>query len=161
MVILDENSEPIILDNIDIPFPVSHFWILDLNIMDFTLKELVLCEELTTQTLSLTINGYLLEAPSDWNILVYSMETSMLDVVTLSDLTKHVYSAFVYNHKRNRLTDNSVRVEAYDSNVIIQTPSLVKDTMLCHPLGNDMWACIAPTDSYNKYIKGKVIGDIL
>ena len=161
MMILDENSEPILLYNIDIPFPVSHFWILDLNLMDFTLKELVLCEELTTQTLTLTINGYLLVAPTDWNMLIYSVETSVLDVITLSDFNKHAFSPFVYDHKRNKLVDNVVRVEAYDSHAVIQTPSLVKDTMLCHPLGNDMWACIAPTDSYNKYIKGKVIGDIL
>ena len=162
MLILDENSEPIILDDIDIPFPVSHFWALDLDLMDFTLKELALNEELDgVKTLSLVINEYFVEAPADWNILVYSPETSELDVVTLSDLTKHSFSAFVYNHKTDRLVENIVRVVDYNGYNTIQVPSLIKNSMLCHPLGYDMWVCIAPTDSYNKYIKGRVIGDLL
>lgn len=161
MLILDEHSNPIILDNIDIPFPVSHFWTLDLRIMDFTLKELVLSEELTTKTLSLLINGYFLEAPAEWNILVYSPETSELDVVTLSDLSKHSFSAFVLNHRTGKLVDNIIRVVDYDGDTQVQVPSLVKNSMLCHPLGYNEWVCIAPTDSYNKYIKGMVIGDLL
>lgn len=161
MIILDERTEPIILDNIDIPFPVSHYWALDLEMMDFTLKELTLCEELTTKTLTIIINGYYVEAPADWNILVYSPETSELDVVEFSDLSKHTFSAFAYNHKKNALEQNHIRVEHYDGYTKVQTPSLVKHIMLCHPLGYDTWVCIAPTDSYNKYLKGMVIGDLL
>jgi hypothetical protein len=161
MIIFDENTDPIMLDNIDIPFPVEYFWALDLEMMDFTLRELKLSEELTTKTITVTINGYLLEAPADWNILSYSRETSELDVVTFSDLTKHDFSIFVYNHKTNKLVDSTVRALDYDPCNKIQTPSLVRNTMLCHPLGYDMWACIAPTDSYNKYLKNKVIGDLM
>lgn len=162
MIILDENSNPILLDNIDIPFPVSHFWALDLEMMDFTLKELVLSEELTTETLSIVINDeYYVEAPADWNLLVYSMETSELDVVEFSDLTKHTFSAFAYNHKKNKLVENYIKVVHYNSYNTVQTPSLVKNTMLCHPIGYDIWVCIAPTDSYNKYLRGMVIGDLV
>lgn len=161
MIILDENAHPIILDNIDIPFPVDYFWALDLEIMDFTLKALMLSEELTTKTLSVVINGYLVEAPCDWNLLVYSPETSELDIVEFSDLAKHSYNAFVYNHKTCKLVENSIRTEHYNQLTNVQTPSLIKNTMLCHALGDEMWVCIAPTDSYNKYIKGKVIGDLL
>lgn len=161
MVILDENSEPILLDNIDIPFPVSHFWALDLEMMDFTLKEIKLCEDLETKTISVIINGFSIEAPCDWNILVYSPETSELDVVAFSDLTKHSFSAFVYDHKRGKLIDNHIRVVHYNQWTNVQTPSMTKNCMLCHPLGYDAWACISPTDSYNKYLKDKVIGDLL
>jgi hypothetical protein len=161
MILLDENSEPVILDNIDIPFPVSHFWALDLDLMDFTLKELVLSEELAgIKKLSITVNGFLVEAPADWNILIYSPETSDLDVAEFSDL-KYGFSAFAYNHRTNRLVPNEVRTVNYTEDAVIQAPSLVKNTMLCHPIGNDAWVCIAPTDSYNKYLKGKVIGDLL
>lgn len=162
MILLDEHSDPIILDNIDIPFPVSHFWALDLEVMDFTLKELILNEELEgAKTLSIVIHGYGIEAPADWNILVYSPETSELDVVEFSDLSKHSFSAFVFNHRTDKLVPNIVRVEEYNGYTNVQTPSLIKNTMLCHPLGPNMWACIAPTDSYNKYLKDKVIGDLL
>jgi hypothetical protein len=162
MILLDEHNDPIILDNIDIPFPVSHFWALDLEIMDFTLRELVLNEELEgAKTLRISIHGYSIEAPADWNILIYSPETSELDVVEFSDLTKHTFSAFVYNHKTEKLVPNVVRVINYDPYTNVQTPSLIKNTMLCHPLGCDMWACIAPTDSYNKYLKDMVIGDLI
>lgn len=162
MLLLDENREPVMLDNIDIPFPVSHFWVLDLDMMDFTLKELTLNEELAgVKTLSLVICGHHIEAPADWNILVYSPETSELDVVALSDLTKHNFSAFVYNHETSKLVENTIRVVNYDQDTTVQVPSLVRNTMLCHPLWYDKWVCIAPTDSYNKYIKDRVIGDLL
>lgn len=161
MIILNENTHPIILDNIDIPFPVSHFWALDLEMMDFTLKELKLSEELTTNTFIVDINGYMVEAPTDWNILVYSPETSELDVVEFSDLANRSFSAFAFDHKRNRLVENVIVVKHYEQTTKVQTPSLIKNIMLCHPLGYDVWVCIAPTDSYNKYIKGKVIGDLL
>lgn len=161
MIILDEHAQPIILDNIDIPFPIDHFWALDLEMMDFTLKKLELSEELTTKTLTAVINGYTVEAPADWNLLVYSPETSELDIVEFSDLTKHSYDAFVYNHKTQKLVENSMRMVDYNQLTNVQTPSLIKNTMLCHALGDEMWICIAPTDSYNKYIKGKVIGDLL
>jgi hypothetical protein len=162
MVILDEHNDPILLDNIDIPFPVSHFWALDLEMMDFTLKELILSEDITVEaTLSVIINNFFIEAPADWNILVYSPETSDLDIIEFSDLTKHSFSAFAYNHRQEKLVENTIRVVEYKQHMNIQTPSLIKNTMLCHPLGYDMWVCIAPTDSYNKYIKGKVIGDLL
>jgi hypothetical protein len=161
MVILDENNDPILLDNIDIPFPVSHFWALDLELMDFTLKKLLLSEELTTKTLSIVINGYFLEAPADWNILVYSPETSELDVVEFLDLTKYQFSAFLFNHKKNKLIENIIKVVDYNPYTKVQTPSLIKNIMLCHPMGYDNWTCIAPTDSYNKYLKDKVIGDLL
>jgi hypothetical protein len=161
MIIFDEKTEPIMLDNIDIPFPVEYFWALDLELMDFTLKELKLSEELTTKTITVTVNGWLLEAPADWNILTYSKETSQLDVVTFSDLTKYNFSVFVYDHKQDKLIDSVVRALDYDPCSKVQTPSLVRNTMLCHPLGYDSWACIAPTDSYNKYLKNTVIGDIL
>lgn len=161
MVIVDEHNDAILLDNIDIPFPVSHFWVLDLDQMDFTLRELTLLEDLTTATLLITINGYPIEAPADWNILVYSPETSELDVVEFSDLSKHTFSAFAYNHKTSKLMENRIKVNEYNIQNCVQTPSLVKNVMLCHPIGADAWVCIAPTDSYNRYIRGKVIGDLL
>lgn len=160
MIIFDESTNPIMLDSIDSPFPVEYFWVLNLEIMDFTLKELKLCEELTTQKLAITINGFLVEAPADWNILVYSRETSELDTVAFSDLTRHDYTAFAYNHKTNKLVPNKIKVVDYDPLCKIQTPSLTRDIMLCHPLGYDMWVPISATDAYNKYLKDKVIGDL-
>lgn len=161
MIIFDENTTPIILDNIDIPFPVEYFWALDLELMDFTLRKLKLCEEVIAPTLAITINDYLIEAPAFWNILCYSAETSELDSIAFSDLTKQDFSAFVLDHRTNKLMPSRIRVLDHNVQGVVQYPSMIRNTMLCHPLGPYMWACIAPTDSYNKYLKGKVIGDLL
>lgn len=161
MVILDEYTRPILLDNIDIPTPVNYFWALDLEMMDFTLKELLLSEELTTKTITIVVNGRYLEAPADWNILIYSRETSELDVIELMYLDRQPFSAFLFNHKKNKLVENIITVQEYSPYSKVQTPSLTKNIMLCHPMGYDTWVCIAPTDSYNKYLKGMVIGDLI
>ena len=46
MVISDENSSPILIDNIYIPTNLNYFWVLNLDIRDFKLQELKVLEQI-------------------------------------------------------------------------------------------------------------------
>lgn len=164
MVISDENSFPIWIESIDTPTLTEYFWVLQLSldgIIDFTLQPLKMFEEQTTRTLEFLINGYLIEAPTNWNILVYSEETAQLDVAEISDLTRSKFTAIVYNHKSGKITPGPVTVIDYHSEAHIRNPALNKHTMLCHHVGPDAWVMLAPTDNYNKYLKGALVGDLM
>jgi len=164
MVISDENSFPILISSIDTPTITDHFWVLQLSLngeMDFTLQQLKMFEEQTTPTLEFTINGYLVEAPTNWNILVYSEETAQLDVAEISDLTRSKFTAVVYEHKTGKIIPGPVSVIDYHQEALIRNPALNKHTMLCHHVGADGWICLAPTDNYNKYLKNALVGDLM
>ena len=148
MIICDEHSRPVLIDNIDIPITTTHFWSLNLEIKDFTLVPLVMFEELTTPILILSINRYIVEIPCDWNVLIYSDDTSQLDVIEASELTKGDFTAFLFDHTKNKLINNKIVVIDYKPNAIIHTPSLNKNIMLCHAVGSENWMCISPTDTY-------------
>lgn len=161
MVISNEESKPIYIESIDVPTITDYFWTLNLDEMDFMLQPLEMFEELTTSVLVLHIMGYAIVAPANWNILVYSEETSQLDVAELSDLTRGGFSALIYEHETDRVIGSEVKVVNYEPESKIRTPLLTKNLMLCHHLGPKHWACISPTDNFNKFLKGKVIGDLM
>lgn len=164
MVISDENSFPILIDSIDTPTLTNYFWVLQLSLhgeIDFTLQELVMFEEQATPTLEFLIDGYIVEAPTNWNILVYSEETAQVDVAEISDLTRSRFTALVYMHETGKIVPGPVQVVDYHQEAHIRSPALNKHTMLCHHVGPDGWVCIAPTDNYNKYLRNTLVGDLM
>ena len=164
MVISNEDSFPILIENIETPTINDYFWVLQLAIeddIDFTLQELIMFEEQLTRTLEFTVNGFLVEAPTHWNILVYSEETGQVDVAEISELTRKRFTALVYMHESGKIVPGHIVVKDYHQLAHIKTPALNKHTMLCHHAGPDGWVCLSPTDNYNKYLKNVVIGDIM
>ena len=162
MQITDENNKTIHIQSIDKPIATEHFWILDLINQDWMLTKLVMLEEFTTPTLTLNIKGNLVEVPAEWNILVYSPETSDVDMVRVSDLTKSAFTIFLYNFVTNKVLEETARVVGYNLNSTVRTPSFNKSNMLCHPIADRYWIMIAPTDTYNKYFKDTVtVGNFL
>lgn len=161
MVISDENSFPILIDNISTPLKMDYFWVLDLEQRDFALTKIAVLEEHITPILVLRIFGYVVEVPANWNILVYSNETSQLDIAEISEVSRGNFTAFVLDHKKNVNLPGYIHVIDYQQRGTIQTPSLNKSQMLCHHLGPNHWICISPIDNYNKYLKDATIGDIL
>lgn len=161
MVISDENSFPILIDNISTPLKMDYFWVLDLERRDFTLTKIEVLEEHQTPLLVLKIFDYAIEIPANWNILVYSKETSQLDIAEISEISRGNFTAFVFDHKKDVNLPGYIRVIDYQQKGVIQTPALNKYQMLCHHLGPNYWICISPIDNYNKYLKDATIGDIL
>ncbi len=160
MLISDEKYFPILIDNIEIPHKTDVFWGLNLEHKDFMLSKLSMFVELTTPVLVMNILGYVVEAPSNWNLLIYSEETSQLDLLEISEISRGQFTAVVYNHVKNRIIPGPISVIDYKAYGKIQTVFLNKNTMVCHPLGADLWVCLSQSDNYNKYLKDTVIGDI-
>lgn len=161
MIIFDENTKPILIDSINTPLRTNYFWILDLEEQDFKLQKIEMLEEHITPILVLSIFGYAIELPSDWNILIVSPETNQLDLVEVSELTRGHFQIFVYKHENNKIAMPNSRIIHYEERGILQMPSVSKNQMLCHAIGPDSWVCISPVDNYNKYIKGLIANDLI
>ena len=161
MIIFDEHNHPIILDSIYGPTVTEFMWVLDLSIMDFTLAPLLMLEETICPSMQLCIQGFEFVLPASWSILVYDQETSQLDVVEVSEVAGREFTAFVYGPVSNRPTPASVIATNYYVEYKNIGPSLNKHQMLCHPIGPTEWICVSPSDSYNKYLKDKIVGDLL
>lgn len=161
MIISDENSYPVLVDSVETPIVTEFFWVLDLVEKDFKLTPLMMNEELTTPSFELDINGYIIELPTNWNILLYSEETSQLDIAEISELTRGGMTALCYQHRKDRVVPGPVRVVNYNPYSKLHTPSLQKAHMLCHSLGPELWIAISPSDNYNKYLKNAILGDII
>jgi hypothetical protein len=159
MLIFNEHSKPELIENIYGPTLSDYFWALDLNVdgdgeIDYTLAPIVMFEETTCPSLILRMNGFTFNLPAKWNILIFDEETSEIDVVTAEDLSGNNFTAFVYGDDAPTVELGHITVVGYEPNHINVAPALNKNQMLCHPISPTRWINVAPTDTYNKYLKG-------
>lgn len=161
MLIMDENAQPVILDNIHSPTPTSHKWVLDLSIMDYTLAPLPMLEEIVCPSIQIRVQGFEFILPAYWNILVYDKDTSQLDVVMLAETAGKEFTALIYGPSKIYPSPATITVTNYLFEHKNVGPSLNKHQMLCHPVGPTEWCCVGSSDSYNKYLKGMTIGDLV
>lgn len=161
MVIFDENTETLLIDNLNSPIVNTHFWVLDLEEKDFKLTKLEVLEEHETPMLVLSIGGYAIEVPADWNLLLISPETNQIDVAEISEVTRGHFHAFVYNHKKDKVIAAPVKIIHYSPKHVLHTPSISKNQMLSIAVGENCWICISPIDNYNKYLKGAIANDLV
>jgi len=161
MLIFDNNNQAIILDSIHTPTLADHMWVLDLNMMDYTLAPLLVLEEVVSPSIELMIDGFRFVLPANWNMLVADDDTMQLDVVEISDLAGKEFKALVYGPNKLRADLSVISVTDYHPNFQNVGPSLNKHQMLCHPISPDSWVNVAPSDSYNKYLKECTAGDII
>ena len=164
MLIFDDNNRTIILDNVYTPTPTDFMWVLDLQIMDYTLAPLLVLEEIVCPSIKVRIRGFDFFLPANWNMLVFSEETSELDVVEISELAGREFTSFIYDISDPnivRYKPGVVSVLDYSPEYVNVGPSLNKHQMLCHPISPTEWINVSPSDTYNKYLKTAVIGDIV
>jgi len=161
MLIFDENSYPIIIDNVNAPIIATHMWVFDFTIMDFTLSPLQVIEETICPGIEIEIFGYRFVIPSHWNILIYDKETSQLDLAEAKEVLGMEFTAFIYGPKKGSHTGATIITTNYYPEYKHVAPSLNKFQMLCHPVSADSWINISPSDSYNKYLKNIIVSDII
>lgn len=161
MLIFDTNASPVIIDSIHTPVATDYLWVLDLDMMDFTLAPLTVLGEIVCPSLEVLIKGFKFILPADWNILVYDRETSQLDVIQLAEAAGKEFTAFTYGPTKLSPSPAIIAVTNYMLEYKNVRPILNKHQMLCHPIGPDEWITISPSDTYNKYLKDKVVGDLL
>jgi hypothetical protein len=160
MIVFDNNSRPLILDSIFVPTATDHVWVLDLAMMDFCMTPLLLLEEITCETIEVTIEGFAFCLPAMWNILIHDTETAQLDIMRINELCGREFTAFVYGPKMLMPRGAIVQTTDYYIEHANIGPSLNKHLMLCHGIGPDAWVVVGPNNLYNKYLKDKTIGDI-
>lgn len=161
MLIFDSDAKPIILDSIFVPTLTEYFWVLDLSIMDFTLAPLTTLEQVVCPSLQIQIMGFEFIVPANWNILVYDRETCQLDTVELAEAAGREFTSLVYGPTQSRIAPGIITVTNYHMEYCNVGPTLNKHQMLCHPIGPDIWVNVAPSDTYNKYLKDQSVGDII
>jgi hypothetical protein len=161
MLIFDNNSQPIIIDNITAPVVSDHFWVLDLMLRDFTLTPLNVLEEVVCPTVVLRVEGFDFAVPAGWNILVYDPETTQLDTVELSEAAGREFTALVYGPTLSTPRAGHVSVVDYFIEYKNVNPALNKHQMLCHPIGPNAWVNITPSDAYAKYLKDMSVSDLI
>lgn len=161
MLIFDGDSQPIILDSINGPTVTEHMWVLDLNMTDFTLTPLLMLEEVVCPSIQIMIKGFQFILPANWNILVYDRETAQLDVVELAETAGREFTAMVYGPNKSQAEASIVTVTNYYVEHKNVGPSLNKHQMLCHPIGPGEWVSVSPSDTFNKYLKDIIVGDLI
>ena len=161
MLIFDDNSEAIILDSIYTPTITEYFWVIDLSMLDYTLTPLLVLEEIICPSVTLNIWGFSFNVPANWNILVFSNETQQLDIVPTGDIAGREFTALIGGPDIHCSTGGLIKIVDWTPEYQHVAPSLNKHQMLCHPIGPNEWINIAPGDTYNKYLKELVVGDIL
>ena len=118
MLIFDENNDAIMLDCIQGPVLSQFMYVLDLNMMDFTLAPLLVFEEVICPTITLKIRGFAFDRPANWNILISDDETYQLDVVEISELACKEFTALVYGMDMVNVELEQNQVIAYQPNHI-------------------------------------------
>lgn len=166
MLIFNEHNKTEIIDNINSPTLSNYFWVLDLDIdgygsVDYTLSPIVMFEEITGPTFLVRIENFVFYMPAHWHMLVVDEETSEIDVVSGEDLLSGSFQAFLYGVSESLVTSSNIEIIDYKPYFKVVTPALNKNQLLCHPISPERWVNIAPTDTHNKYLKGKCIGDII
>jgi hypothetical protein len=129
MLIFDDNNKTIMLDDIYTPTPTDYMWVLDLQMMDYTLAPLLVLEEIICPSIKIRIRGFEFFLPANWNMLIFSEETSELDVVEISELAGREFTSFIYDISDptiTRYTPGIVVVMDYAPEYINIGPSLNK-----------------------------------
>ena len=161
MLVFDNDNKPLILDSIHTPTIADHIWVLDLQMKDFTLTPLMVLEEIYAPTVELLVCGFQFPMPSPWNILVVDPETMQLDITAIKDVAGKEFHVFLYGLEKSRHETAVARVVDYHPYYYNVAPSLNKHQMLCHPVAPDVWVNVAPSDTYNKYLKEAIAGDLI
>lgn len=161
MLIFDEHNKPMILDSIHGPTVTEYLWILDMNLLEFTLAPLAMLEENVCPSLKLEIRGSEIILPASWNILIFDPETAQLDVTPVSQVPGREFTAFVYGPTKFRHEPATVTAIDYYVEYKNVGPSLNKHQMLCHPISSDEWIVVSGSDGFNKYLKHAGIADII
>ena len=161
MFIFDENTQPIMMDSIFDPTVTEYFWVLDLEMLDYTLTPLSVLEKVTCPSVQLNVLGSSFFLPASWNILVFDEETGHTDVVPLANAAGENFTAVVNGPNCNMIKPGPITIIDYTPSADNISPSLNKHQMLCHPVSPDLWINVAPSDAYNKYLKDLTVGELL
>lgn len=160
MLIFNENSKAILIESIHTPLASTHMWVLDLELVDFTLAPIIMLEEIYSPGIRLDVLGFNFVLPSNWFVIVYDNETMQMDSVKIADLAGQNYNVLGSGLQTSfPISINCTPVDYYPQYKHVG-PSLNKHQLLCHPVAPGYWINISPIDTYSKYLKDIIVGDL-
>lgn len=160
MLILNEHEQSVLLQDIKSPVPSNFFWSLNLEHMDFTLTPLEILTETTGGAVKLECDGFSFWVPTNWSVLIYDPENSILDLCKAPDLALKDFEAVTHGANQKRITGTKISVIDVSPDVSIVAPLLNTPVMLCHPIAQDKWIVTTPNRVYNKFLKNMTIGEL-
>lgn len=161
MILLDEYNIPLVLNNLADKLRTHHVWVLDMKERDYKLLQIKTVEEIISPSLTLKIHGRLLSLPCHWNVLICDPETTQLDVVSVSELANGYYYALVYGNNTDMPMFELIEVLDYAAGETHIYPTHGRNYMICHDVGNGKWINCTYSDSYNRFLKNKIAGDLI
>lgn len=161
MLIFDENTTPIILENYSDPVPSDFCWVFDCEMMDFTLSKIVFFEDTVGPSITLKVGNFNFHIPAFWSVLIYDPDTSQMDIISLKESCGKSFTAVVCGPNAHSVTGVDVVAVDYNPCRSHVYPALSRHQMLCHPIGPDLWILVSPSDTFNKYLRDSVIGDLM
>lgn len=162
MKIFDETSCPQHIVDIYTPLVSEYMWILNCADLDFMLSPIQVLEEIDCPTLTFrTHHGNVLVLPANWSVLICDRDTAQLDTITLAESAGREFTALTYGPRSTHPSYTKMTAVDYCASGTISYPCLAKHQMLCYPISSFEWICISPSDPYNKYLKDRIIGDLI
>jgi hypothetical protein len=161
MILHDEKGEPFVINSIRQPIHANHIWCLDLSILDYTLKQISVLEENTCNTIVLSINNNIVKMPAFWYVLVCDPETTQIDCVQASTLSNNTFYALLYGSNMSQTELKPITVIDWIPTDINVYPTITRNLMLCHDVGDNKWASISFSDTYSRFLKNKFSIDLV
>jgi hypothetical protein len=160
MLIYNDQTEPMFIESIHTPLDSTHMWVLDVELYDYTLAPILMLEEIYSPAITLDVLGFQFTLPSNWFVVVYDLETTQLDVVQISELTGQVHTILGGGPNITRAVPIYATPVDYKPLFKHVGPSLNKHQLLCHPVAPGYWINVSPIDTYSKYLKESIVGDL-
>lgn len=135
MKILSELNQPYSLIDINDPVIVNYFWGYSALHQDFMHFPIMYLEELTGPAVKIRIGEEILTVPSNWNIMICDPETTIIDMIDMTQAMGSSFSAFGFSTEKTKifyLPFEVVDVMDYD---VVVMPSIQRSIGLCHPAG--------------------------
>lgn len=161
MILHDENGIPFNITSIKQQIHSNHVWCLDLSVLDYTLKPITILEENTCNTIVLSINNNIVKMPAFWYILVCDPETTQIDCVQASTLSNNTFYALVYGSQMSQTELKPIKVVDWIPADVNVYPTITRNLMLCHDVGDDKWVSISFSDTYSRFLKNKFSIDLV
>lgn len=159
MQILTEYNAPYIISSVSAPVVPKFNWIFSGEMQDFKLEKITYLEETTGSAIEVMINQFRFIIPASWHIMICDDETSIVDTIPIANCSTSDFDALLMCSTSSTPVRDKIRVLDLHLNQSLAHVSIMKGTMLCHPIGpindnrpNDIYNCMIGPYDIHKYI---------
>jgi hypothetical protein len=168
MQFLNETNRPHQVSDISDPMVFRHYWAFDGHMLDFRMQEMSYIERSMGSTVSIDVNGLIVEVPSSWFIVAVSKETSTVDSVPVPLAAAYNHHALLFSAEDSKPATLELKITGINQKGVVHYPSVNKGCALIVPCMVNQYQgrpvyygfIMGPHDLH-RYVGGKTIGDLL